>query len=111
VAIAKLLAATGKVDLIDCSSGGVDPAQKLTAYPGYQVPFAEAVRHGSGLATGAVGMILAPEQAEEIIANGRADLAFIGRALLADPAWPLRAARTLGAKLPLAQPYHRATLT
>jgi len=110
VQVAKWLAATGKVDLIDCSSGGVDPGQKLTAYPGYQVPFAEAIKRGSGLATGAVGMIVAPEQAEEIIANGRADLAFIARALLAEPSWPLRAARLLGAKPPLAQPYHRAVL-
>ena len=110
VAVAKLLAATGKVDLIDCSSGGVHSEQKLHAYPGYQVPFAEAVKRGSGLATGAVGMIIAPEQAEEIVANGRADLAFLARALLADPAWPLRAARLLGATPPLAQPYHRAHL-
>jgi 2,4-dienoyl-CoA reductase-like NADH-dependent reductase (Old Yellow Enzyme family) len=110
VSVARMLAATGKVDLIDCSSGGVDLGQKLTAFPGYQVPFAEAVRRGSGLATGAVGMIIAPEQAEEIVANERADLVFIARALLADPAWPLRAARVLGAKVPLAQPYHRALL-
>ncbi len=110
VRVARWLAATGKVDLIDCSSGGVHPDQKLTAYPGYQVPFAEAVKRGSGLATGAVGMIIAPEQAEEIIANGRADLAFIARALLAEPSWPLRAARLLGAKPPLAQPYHRAVM-
>jgi len=110
VQVAKWLAATGKVDLIDCSSGGVHTDQKLSVYPGYQVPFAEAVKRGSGLATGAVGMIIAPEQAEEIIANGRADLAFIARALLAEPSWPLRAARLLGAKPPLAQPYHRAVL-
>jgi 2,4-dienoyl-CoA reductase-like NADH-dependent reductase (Old Yellow Enzyme family) len=110
VAVARMLKATGKVDLIDCSSGGVHRDQKLAAYPGYQVPFADAVRHGAGIATGAVGMIVAPEQAEEIIANGRADLAFIARALLAEPSWPLRAARLLGAKPPLAQPYHRAVL-
>jgi 2,4-dienoyl-CoA reductase-like NADH-dependent reductase (Old Yellow Enzyme family) len=110
VAVATMLKATGKVDLIDCSSGGVHADQKLSAYPGYQVPFAEAVRRGSGLATGAVGMIVAPEQAEEIVANGRADLAVIGRALLAEPSWPLRAARVLGAKPPLAQPYHRAIM-
>jgi 2,4-dienoyl-CoA reductase-like NADH-dependent reductase (Old Yellow Enzyme family) len=117
VQVAKLLAATGKVDLIDCSSGGVHPDQKITpvadkttAFPGYQVPFAEAVKRGSGLATGAVGMISAPEHAEEILCNGRADLAIIGRALLAEPSWPLRAARVLGAKPPLAQPYHRANL-
>jgi 2,4-dienoyl-CoA reductase-like NADH-dependent reductase (Old Yellow Enzyme family) len=110
VAVARMLAAGGAVDLVDCSSGGVHPDQKLMPFPGYQVPFAEAVKRGSGLATGAVGMIIAPEQAEEILRNDRADLAFIARALLADPAWPLRAARVLGAKVPLAQPYHRAHL-
>jgi 2,4-dienoyl-CoA reductase-like NADH-dependent reductase (Old Yellow Enzyme family) len=110
VQVGKMLAATGKVDLIDCSSGGLHRDQKLSAYPGYQVPFAEAMRRGAGIATGAVGMIAAPEHAEEIIANGRADLAFIARALLAEPSWPLRAARILGAKPPLAQPYHRALL-
>ena len=55
-------------------------------------------------------MITTAELAEEIVANGRADLAFIARALLADPAWPLRAARLLGATPPIAQPYHRAHL-
>jgi 2,4-dienoyl-CoA reductase-like NADH-dependent reductase (Old Yellow Enzyme family) len=110
VAVAKLLAATGKVDLVDCSSGGVHPDQQVPTHPGYQVPFAEAVRHGAGIATGAVGLITTPELAEEIVSNGRADLTFLARALLADPAWPLRAARLLGVKPPLAQPYHRALL-
>jgi 2,4-dienoyl-CoA reductase-like NADH-dependent reductase (Old Yellow Enzyme family) len=110
VQVGRMLAATGKVDLIDCSSGGAHPDQKVPAFPGYQVPFADAMKRATGLATGAVGMIIAPEQAEEIVANGRADLAFIARALLADPAWPLRAARLLGAKPPLAQPYHRAVM-
>jgi 2,4-dienoyl-CoA reductase-like NADH-dependent reductase (Old Yellow Enzyme family) len=110
VAIGRRLAATGRVDLIDCSSGGVSPAQKITATPGYQVPFAEAVRHGAGIATGAVGMITAPEHAEEILANGRADLVFLARALLADPAWPLRAARVLGVTPELVPQYQRAHL-
>ncbi len=110
VAVARRLAATGKVDLIDCSSGGASPLQRVPTHPGYQVPFAEAVRHGAGIATGAVGLITAPEHAEEILGNGRADLVFLARALLADPAWPLRAARVLGAKPPLAPQYHRAHL-
>jgi 2,4-dienoyl-CoA reductase-like NADH-dependent reductase (Old Yellow Enzyme family) len=109
VALARRLAATGKVDLIDCSSGGLSSAQHIPSlHPGYQVPFSEAVKHGAGIATGAVGLITAPEHAEEILANRRADLVFVGRALLADPAWPLRAARLLGAQVALAQPYHRA---
>jgi 2,4-dienoyl-CoA reductase-like NADH-dependent reductase (Old Yellow Enzyme family) len=109
VALARRLAATGRVDLIDCSSGGVSPAQQIPSlHPGYQIPFAEAVRRGAGIATGAVGLIGTAELAEETVANGRADLTFIARALLADPAWPLRAARLLGAEVPLAQPYYRA---
>ncbi len=110
VAIGRRLAATGKVDLIDCSSGGVSPAQRVPSHPGYQVPFAEAVRHGAGIATGAVGLITAPTHAEEVVANGRADLVFLARALLADPAWPLRAAKALGVEAPLAPQYLRAHL-
>jgi 2,4-dienoyl-CoA reductase-like NADH-dependent reductase (Old Yellow Enzyme family) len=113
VQVAAMLKATGKVDLIDCSSGGI--AEKGPAipslYPGYHVPFADAVRNRAGIATGAVGLITAPEHAEEIIANGRADVIYLGRILLADPGWPLRAAKKLGAEVPLAPQYLRATLT
>ncbi|MCW3477621.1 NADH:flavin oxidoreductase/NADH oxidase [Limobrevibacterium gyesilva] len=113
VEIARRLKATGKVDLIDCSSGGVAlSGPKIPSiHPGYQVPFADAVRQRAGIATGAVGMITAPEHADEIVANNRADLVFVARALLADPAWPLRAARQLGAQLDLVPQYRRATLT
>jgi 2,4-dienoyl-CoA reductase-like NADH-dependent reductase (Old Yellow Enzyme family) len=110
VALARRLHATGKVDLIDCSSGGVSPAQRVPVHPGYQIPFAEAVRRQAGIATGAVGMITTAELAEEVLANGRADLVFLARALLADPAWPLRAARALGATPELAPQYRRAHL-
>jgi 2,4-dienoyl-CoA reductase-like NADH-dependent reductase (Old Yellow Enzyme family) len=111
VALARRLAATGQVDLIDCSSGGNWPAQHIPSlHPGYQVPFAEAVRQGARIATSAVGMITAPELAAEIVANERADLVLLGRAVLADPAWPLRAAKALGAPLPLAPQYLRAIL-
>jgi 2,4-dienoyl-CoA reductase-like NADH-dependent reductase (Old Yellow Enzyme family) len=106
VALARRLAATGQVDLIDCSSGGGSPAQKIPSlHPGYQVPFAEAVRREAKIATGAVGLISSPDLAEEIVANERADVGLIGRAGLADPAWPLRAAKALGAPLPLAPQY------
>lgn len=111
VALARRLAARGDVDLIDCSSGGLVPDAKIPTGPGYQVPFAEAVRRGSGLATGAVGMIDNPEQAEAIVAEGRADLVLLARALLADPAWPLRAARALGAEIGLPPQYERAHLS
>jgi 2,4-dienoyl-CoA reductase-like NADH-dependent reductase (Old Yellow Enzyme family) len=111
VVLARLLAARGDVDLIDCSSGGVSHDQVIPSlYPGYQVPFAEAIRRDAGIATGAVGMIIEPTHAAEILANGRADVVLLARALLADPAWPLRAARTLGVKPELPPPYQRAAL-
>ena len=75
------------------------------------MPFADAVRRRAGIATGAVGLVGSAELAEEIVANGRADLVYIARAVLADPAWPLRAAKRLGAPLDLAPQYLRATLT
>jgi 2,4-dienoyl-CoA reductase-like NADH-dependent reductase (Old Yellow Enzyme family) len=92
-----LVAARGDVDLIDCSSGGVIPRRSIRPYPGYQVPFAEAIRREVGIPTGAVGLISAPEHAEEILANGRADLVILGRVLLFDPHWPLHAATRLRA--------------
>lgn len=98
VALARLLAARGDVDLIDCSSGGVAQAQAIHPYPGYQVPFAERIRREVGIATGAVGLISAPQQAEEIVAGGRADLVLLGRVMLFDPNWPLHAAKALGAE-------------
>jgi len=113
VEIATMLRETGKVDLIDCSSGGVAAAGPRipSLHPGYQVPFAEAVRRHAGIATGAVGLITAPTHAAEIIANDRADLVLLGRGVLADPAWPHRAAQALGATLDLPPQYARATLT
>jgi 2,4-dienoyl-CoA reductase-like NADH-dependent reductase (Old Yellow Enzyme family) len=97
IAVARLLKARGDVDLVDCSSGGNDPRQKIPVHPGYQTPFAEAIRRETGIATAAVGLIHSPESAEEIIANGRADLVVLGRSLLNDPHWPLHAAVALRA--------------
>jgi 2,4-dienoyl-CoA reductase-like NADH-dependent reductase (Old Yellow Enzyme family) len=111
VALARMLAARGDVDLIDCSSGGITPdVRPPSLHPGYQVPFAEAVKHGAHIPTGAVGLIQDPQHAAEIVANRRADLVFLGRVMLADPAWPLRAARALGIKPDLAPAYSRALL-
>jgi 2,4-dienoyl-CoA reductase-like NADH-dependent reductase (Old Yellow Enzyme family) len=111
VEVATRLAARGDVDLIDCSSGGVSGEQKIpSVHPGYQVPFADAVRHRAGIATGAVGMITEATHAEEILANGRADVVLLARAMLADPSWPLRAAKTLGVKPDLPPQYLRAAL-
>lgn len=112
IEVARMLKATGKVDLIDCSSGGVSANQQIPSiHPGYHVPLAEGIRSGAGIATGAVGMITSAEQAAEIVANERADLVFVGRALLADPAWPLHAAKKLGAKVEMMPQYLRASLT
>jgi 2,4-dienoyl-CoA reductase-like NADH-dependent reductase (Old Yellow Enzyme family) len=92
--LAPIVKALG-VDLIDCSSGGVTGDVQIPAKPNYQVPFAEAVRK-TGMPTGAVGIIVTAEQAEEILTSEQADLIFIARELLRDPYFPLRAARELG---------------
>lgn len=107
VRLATLLREAG-ADLIDCSSGGAVPWQKIAVGPGYQVPFAERVRHEARIATGAVGMITEPEQAEAIVAAGQADVVLLARQLLREPHWPLRAARELGADHKWPVQYERA---
>lgn len=107
IRLAKRLAPLG-VDLIDCSSGGCVPEQRVPTHPGYQVPLAEAVRRGAGIRTGAVGLISEPVQAEEILANERADLVIVGRIALWDPYWPHHAASRLKAKVELPIQYARA---
>ncbi|WP_369374193.1 NADH:flavin oxidoreductase/NADH oxidase [Streptomyces sp. cg36] len=84
------------VDLLDVSSGGIAHDAKITAGPGYQVPYAAAVRARTDLAVGAVGLISEARQAESILATGQADAVLLGRELLRDPYWPQRAARQLG---------------
>lgn len=105
--LAKGLRALG-VDLIDVSSGGLSPAQKIPLGPGYQAPFAEAIRAQVGVPTSAVGLITEPAQAEAIVAEGRGDLVMLGRALLADPRWPLWAAKALAADVAWPKQYLRA---
>ena len=105
VTIARMLRELG-VDLLDVSSGGVVPVP-IDVYPGYQVPLAERIKQETGMLTGTVGLITAPEQAEEILSNGRADLVFLGRELLRDPYWPRRAAAQLGIKIAPPVPYER----
>ena len=95
IALAKLFGPLG-VDLVDCSSGALSPAQQIPLGPGYQVPFASAIRREAGIATAAVGLITEPVQAEEILATGDADVILLGRESLRDPSWPLRAAAELG---------------
>jgi len=94
VAFAKLLKDEG-IDLIDCSSGGNDPRQRIPVGAGYQVVFADRVRRETGIATGAVGMITAPEQADQIIRTGQADVVLLAREMLRNPYWPLQAAEVL----------------
>ncbi|MGA3088454.1 MAG: NADH:flavin oxidoreductase/NADH oxidase [Terriglobales bacterium] len=98
------------VDLIDSSSGGIVPKAKLPLGPGYQTAFAERIRRESGILTGAVGMIIAPEQAQHIIATGQADIVLLARELLRDPYWPLRAARALSQHIAWPKQYERARL-
>ena len=107
VALAALLRDHG-VDLVDCSSGGTSPDASIPVGPGYQVPFASRVRREAGIATGAVGIITEPQQAEKVIASGDADAVLLARALLRDPHWPLRAAHDLGAEVRWPQQYLRA---
>jgi 2,4-dienoyl-CoA reductase-like NADH-dependent reductase (Old Yellow Enzyme family) len=105
-AVSSLLAARG-VDLVDVSSGGNSPAQKIAIGPGYQVPFARAIRAASGLPVAAVGLITEPAQAETILVDGSADAVLLARALLRDPSWPQFAARELGAETYWAPQYLR----
>ena len=104
--LAPLLHAIG-ADLIDVSSGGLHPDQQIPVGPGYQVPFSRALKE-VGATTGAVGLITEPKQAEEIVADGEADVVLLARELLRDPHWPLRAARELGVDVAWPRQYERA---
>lgn len=107
VALAGILKTSG-VDLMDCSSGGLVPDAKIPAAPGYQVPFAETIRKQTGMLTGAVGIIVTPSQAEEIITGGRADMVMMARELLRNPYFPLHAARELNQEITWPVQYERA---
>jgi 2,4-dienoyl-CoA reductase-like NADH-dependent reductase (Old Yellow Enzyme family) len=109
IALARLLRDDG-VDLVDVSSGGAVPVapDAIPIGPLYQTPFAERIRREAGIATGTVGMIAEPADAEAIVAGGRADLVLLARELLRDPYWPLFAARALGAEVAWPPQYQRA---
>lgn len=94
VGLSKVLKTVG-VDLIDVSSGALIPHMAMPIGPGYQTPFAERIRREAGIATGAVGMITEPVQADYIIRTGQADVVLLAREMLRDPYWPLRAAQAL----------------
>ena len=98
IAFAKALRSRG-VDWIDVSSGGLSPAQKIPLRPGYQVPFARAVKQSVGVNTMSVGLITEAQQAEEILANGDADLVALARSMLYNPRWPWHAAAALNASV------------
>ncbi|MDB4890044.1 MAG: flavin oxidoreductase, Old Yellow Enzyme family [Gemmatimonadetes bacterium] len=108
IELARLLKQHG-VDLVDCSSGGNVSRVTIPVGPGYQVEFAERIRREAGIATGAVGLITEPRQAEEILSSGKADVVILARQLLRDPYWPLRAAKVLGASVKWPDQYLRAS--
>ena len=96
------------VDWIDVSSGGVSPLQRIALGPGYQVPFAQAVKEATGVNTIAVGLITEAREAEAIVASGKADLVALARGMLYDPRWAWHAAAELGATVDAPPQYWRA---
>ncbi len=106
VELARALEARGAA-AIHVSSGGSSPEQRIDVGPGYQVPFAEQVKAAVGIPVIAVGLITDPRQAEEIVAEGRADAVALARAILYDPRWPWHAAAELGATVAAPPQYWR----
>lgn len=96
------------VDLVDVSSGGLVSGVRIPVEPGYQVGFAARIRKEAGIATGAVGLIAEPRHAQDIIANGEADVVLLAREELRDPYWPRRAAKALGVEIEAPLQYQRA---
>jgi 2,4-dienoyl-CoA reductase-like NADH-dependent reductase (Old Yellow Enzyme family) len=107
VRLARVLKQKG-VDLIDCSSGGNVHRAKIEIGPLYQVPFAERVKEEAGIMTGAVGLITTPQQCEEILQTGKADMIFLARQFLRDPYFALHAAKELGVDVKWPDQYLRA---
>src|ERR1051326_1304962 len=97
VSMGKVLKEAG-LDYVDISSGNITPDSRWSTDPGLNVPFAERVRREAGLPTRVVGMIVSPKHAEEIVAQGKADMVALGRAFLDDPHWAWHAAQSLGAE-------------
>jgi NADPH2 dehydrogenase len=107
VALAKALKAAG-LDFVCVSSGGISADVKIALGPGYQVPFAEKVRRETGIVTRAVGLIATPRQAEAIVAEGKADMIALARAMLDDPRWGWHAAQALAGEVKRPPQYARA---
>ncbi|RTL53795.1 MAG: NADH:flavin oxidoreductase/NADH oxidase [Bradyrhizobiaceae bacterium] len=107
VAFAKELKKRGS-PIIHVSSGGLTPRQQIKIKPGYQVDFSERVKKEAGIETVAVGLITEPDQAEEIVRDGKADAIALARAMLYDPRWPWHAAAKLGAHVKAPNQYLRS---
>jgi 2,4-dienoyl-CoA reductase-like NADH-dependent reductase (Old Yellow Enzyme family) len=107
IALSSKLKSLG-VDLIDCSSGAIVPGEKIPTGAGYQTSFADRIRREANIATGAVGMITAPAQADHIIRTGQSDMVLLAREMLRDPYWAMRAAKQLHQSVPTPVPYDRA---
>lgn len=109
IQISRGLKAAG-ADMIDCSSGAAVPGEEVPAAPGYHVGFARRIRDEAAVLTGVVGLITEPDHASGIVAEGSADLVFIGRSMLRDPYWARRAREELQseAEPPIPLPYRRA---
>lgn len=95
-------------EFIDVSSGGVSSQQKIPVGPNYQVPFADAIKRVVGLPTITVGLITEAQQAEDILANGQADMVALARGMLYDPRWPWHAAAQLGGQVSAPRQYWRS---
>ncbi|MFP5390710.1 MAG: NADH:flavin oxidoreductase/NADH oxidase [Gammaproteobacteria bacterium] len=95
-------------DFIHVSTGGLSPHQKIPVGPNYQVPFATRIRAETGMPTIAVGLITEPQQAEDILVRGEADLVALARAMLFNPRWPWHAAAALGAQVEAPPQYWRS---
>ena len=98
IELSRLLKDLG-VDLVDVSSGGNLHNAPIKAVPGFQVPFATAIKEAVGIPVSAVGLITEAKQAEEIITLGKADAVFLARAMIRNPRWALNAAEELGVKI------------
>ena len=107
ISLSNALKARG-VDVIDCSSGGMTPDAVIPAGPGFQTPFASAIRRKVGIPTVAVGLITEAMQAEHILLTEQADAVALARELLRNPYWPLHAAQELGVDLTWPVQYDRA---
>jgi 2,4-dienoyl-CoA reductase-like NADH-dependent reductase (Old Yellow Enzyme family) len=107
VAFSRALERAG-FDYVCVSGGNIVGNQKIPTAPGFQVPFAEKVKQATGLKVRAVGMIAGAEQAEEIVASGKADMVAMARAFLDNPRWVWHAAERFGVKIDYPPPYARS---